>query len=250
MEVDGHLVDRVVAALGGRAVAADALHVHADLHAAAVSAVDAAVRGLGGDDELGLDAVDVVDVLPAHAVAVLFLHGADDHDLVALGDEVHVLHHLGGVRGARHAALLVGSAAAADELVILEALVRVEVPVVAVADAHGVDVGVDGDDLLALAHEAHDVTEAVHLDLVEAQLLHLGLDAGDDLALLAGLAGVRDHGAQERRHVLAVGVSRGLDLVEVQVLHVILLARSLRHAGERCPVGNMTLCLHAILFVW
>ena len=222
----GHLVDGVVAALGRGAVTGDALHVHANLHAAAVTTVDAAVGGLGGDDELGLDAVLVVDVLPAHAVAVLFLDGAHDHDLVALGDEAHVLHHLGRIGGGGNAALLVGAAAAPDELVVLKALVGVEVPVVAVADAHGVDVAVDGDDLVASAHEAHHVAEAVDLDLVEAELLHLGLDAGHDVALLAGLAGVGDHGAQERGHVRVVGLCRFLDLVVVEFLHWVLLASS------------------------
>ncbi len=97
----GHLVDGVVAAIRSGAVAGGAVNVDADLHAAAVTTVDAAVGGLGGDDELRLDAVLVVDVLPAHAVAVLFLDRADNHDLVALGDEAHVLHHLGSVgRGA------------------------------------------------------------------------------------------------------------------------------------------------------
>ena len=79
LEDVGHLVDGVVAALGGGAVAGDALDVHADLHAAPVAAVDAAVGGLGGDDELTCscgcpwreELVD--DVLPAHAVAVLLL---------------------------------------------------------------------------------------------------------------------------------------------------------------------------------
>ena len=193
----GHLVDGVVAAVGRGAVAGDAVDVHADLHAAAVAAVDAAVGGLGGDDELNLltgvlGTVEVLvdDVLPAHAVAVLLLDGTDDHDLVALGDKAEVLHHLRGVRSGGHAALLVGAAAAVDELVGLVALVGVGLPVVAVADAHGVDVGVDGDDLVALAHPADDVAQAVDLDLVKAELLHLGLDAGHDLALLAGLGGV------------------------------------------------------------
>ena len=131
----GHLVDGVVAALGRGAVAGDALHVHADLHAAAVAAVDAAVGGLGGDDELDLLLLDAVggevlvdDVLPAHAVAVLLLHGADDHDLVALGDEAQILHDLGAVGGGGHAALLVGAAAAIDDLVVLIALVGVVGP--------------------------------------------------------------------------------------------------------------------------
>ena len=205
-------------------MAGDALHVDADFHAAAVATVDAAVGRLGGDDELGLDAIYVVDVLPAHAVAVLFLDAAHDHDLVALGNEVHVLHHLGRVGGGGNAALLVGAATAADELVILEALVRVEVPVVAVANANSVDVAVDGDDLVARAHEAHHVAQAVNLDLVKAELLHLGLDAGHNVALLAGLAGVGDHGAQERSHVRVVGLRRFLDLVVVEFLHWVLLA--------------------------
>ena len=107
---------------------------------------------------------------------------------------------------------------AADQLVILEALVRVEVPVLDVADANGVDVGVDGDDLVAVAHEAHDVAKAVDLYLVEAELLHLGLDAGDDLALLAGLGRVADHGAKERCHILAVVLGGLLDEVVIELL--------------------------------
>src|SRR5699024_1610166 len=47
-----HLVDRVLAALGRAAVAGDAAHLDADLHAAAVAAVHAAVGRLRGDDEL------------------------------------------------------------------------------------------------------------------------------------------------------------------------------------------------------
>src|SRR5699024_868045 len=109
------------------------------------------VRRLGAYDELGHYLVLVVDVLPAHAVAVLFLHGADDHDLVAGGDEVEVLHYLRAVHGGGHAALLVGAAAAVDDLVVLIALVGVVGPVRDVADADRVDVGVDGDDLLAVA---------------------------------------------------------------------------------------------------
>jgi hypothetical protein len=84
----GHLVDGVVAALRRGAVAADALDVHPDLHAAPVAAVDAAVGGLGGDDELRRHLVLVMDVLPAQAVAVLLLHGAGDQILYILGDEV------------------------------------------------------------------------------------------------------------------------------------------------------------------
>ena len=201
------------------------MNVDANLHAAAVTAVDATVGGLGGDGEgdllarrLGAAEVLVDDVLPAHAVAVLLLDGAHDHDLVALGDEVQVLHHLGGVDGGADATLLVGATAAVDEVLGLIALVGVGLPVVAVADAHGVDVAVEDDDLVAVAHISDDVAQAVDLDLVKAQLLHLGLDASHDLALLAGLGRVRDHGAQKRGHVLAVALGGVLDELVVQFL--------------------------------
>ena len=214
-----HLVDRVVAALRRGAVAGHALDVDADLHASPVAAVDAAVGRLGGDDELGDYLVLVVDVLPAHAVAVLFLDGADDHDLVSLRDEVEVLHDLRAVDGGGHAALLVGTAAAVDDLVVLVALVGVVGPVCDVADAHRVDVGVDGDDLLAVAHPADDVAEAVDLDLVIAELFHLGLDAGHYFFFLAALARVGDHGAKESAHIGLVSLGGGFDLFEVHFAH-------------------------------
>ena len=194
------------------------MHVDADLHAAAVTAIDAAVGGLGGNDELGLNAVLVVDVLPAHAVAVLFLDGADDHDLVALGDKTHVLHHLGSIGSRSHAALLVGAAAAVDDLVGLVALIGIGIPVLDVADADGVDVGVDGDDLVALAHKAHDVAQAVDLDLVIAKVLHLGLDTGNNLALLAGLRGMANHCAKKTRHISTVGLSSVFNCLEIEFL--------------------------------
>ena len=214
----GHLVDGVVAAVGSGAVAGGAVNVDADLHATAVTAIDAAVGGLGGNDELGLNAVLVVDVLPAHAVAVLFLDGADDHDLVALGDEAHVLHHLGSVGSRSHATLLVGAAAAVDDLVGLVALIGIGIPVLDVADADGVDVRVDGDDLVALAHKAHDVAQAVDLDLVIAKVLHLGLDAGNNLTLLAGLRGVANHCAKKTRHISTVGLSSVFNCPEIEFL--------------------------------
>ena len=217
-----HLVNGVVAALGRGAVAGDAVHIDADLHAAAVTAVDAAVGGLGGDDELDLVAcvlgtleVFVDDGLPAHTVAVLLLHGADDHDLVALGNEAEVLHDLRAVGRRSHAALLVAAAAAVDDLVILVALVRVVRPVFAVADADGVDVGVDGDDLVARAHPADDVAEFVELDFIVAQLLHFLGNAVGDALFLAALAGDGDHITQKAGHIGAVGLCGFLDGFEI-----------------------------------
>ena len=189
-------------------MAGDTLHVHTDLHAAPVTAVNAAVGGLGGDHKLDfaagvLGAVEVLvdDVLPAHAVTVLLLHGAHHHDLVALGDQIQILHDLGAVSGGGHAALLVGAAPAVNDIVCFVALVGVSFPVVPVADAHGVDVGVDGDDLVAFAHPADDIAQAVDFHFVITQLFQFCLDAHDHILLLAALAGMRDHGPQELAHI-------------------------------------------------
>ena len=219
-----HLVDSVVAAVGSGAVAGNTLDVNTDLHTAAMATVDAAVGGLGGDNELNLLLLDALlgevlvnNVLPAHAVAVLFLNGADDHDLVALGDQAQVLHDLSAVGSGSHAALLVGAAAAVDDLVVLVALVGIVGPVVDVADTDGIDVGVDSDDLVASAHPADDVAQAVELNFVVAQLLHLCLDALADSALFAGLRGMGNHSTQESGHVSLVCLSGSLDLSEVQI---------------------------------
>ena len=149
---------------------------------------------------LGTVEVLVDDGLPAHTVAVLLLHGAHDHHLVALGQQVQILHDLHAVGGGGHAALLVGTAAAVDDVVGLIALVGVGFPVLDVADAHGVDVAVDGDDLVALAHPADDVAQLVELHLVIAQSLQLLGDALDDALLLAGLGRDGDHVPQELDH--------------------------------------------------
>ena len=218
LEDIGHLVYGVVAPLGCGAVAGDALHVNADLHAAPVASVDAAVGGLGGDDELYLllglflaGEVLVDYVLPAHAVAVFLLDGTHNHDLVALGDETQILHDLGAIHCGGHAALLVGAAPAVDYLIVLIALIGVMGPVVDVAYAHGVDMGVDGDDLVPLAHPADYVAQAVHFHLVVAQLFHLGLDAGHNFLFFTALAGVGDHGAEETGHVGSVAFCCLLD---------------------------------------
>ena len=71
-----HLVDSVVAALGRRAVARHALYIHADFHAAALAAINAAICRLGGDYELRANLVFVNDVLPAQAITIFFLNGA------------------------------------------------------------------------------------------------------------------------------------------------------------------------------
>ena len=220
-----HLVNGIVAPFGGGAVAGDALYVYPDLHAAPVTAVDAAVGRFRGDDEFDLAAgvlraveVLVDDVLPAHPVAVLFLHGADHHDLVALRDQVQLLHDLHAVHGGGHAALLIRAAPAVDHVLSFVALIGVGLPVGEVADAHGIDVGVDGDDLFAVAHPADDVAQTVHFHLIIAQTLHLGLDAVDDFPLLAAFAGVGDHFPQEAGHVRLIPSGRRLDRFKIHIV--------------------------------
>ena len=221
----GHFVDGVVAPVGRGAMTGDALHVHPDFHTAPVTPVDAAVGGLGGDDEFHLLLPDALggeilvdDVLPAHPVAVLFLHGADHHDPVAGGNQAQILHDLGAVGGGSHAALLVGAAPAVDNLIGLVALIGIGCPVGDVADAHGIDVGVDGNDLIALTHPADHIAQTVHLDFVKAQLFHFGLDAGHNFLFLAAFAGVGDHFPQEAGHVGLVALGGCLDLLIIQIL--------------------------------
>ena len=219
-----HLMDSVVTALGSGAVAGNTANVNTDLHSASVSTVDAAVGGLGGNDELDLlscilGTVEVLvdDGLPAHAVAVFLLYGANDHDLVALGNETQLLHDLAAVNCGSHAAFLVGSAAAVDDLVGLIAFIGIMLPVVDVADADSVDVGVDSDDLLALAHPADDVAQSVDLDLVVAQLFHLSLDAHDNALFLTALAGDADHVTEEAAHIGTVALGSFLNEFKIHV---------------------------------
>ena len=64
--------------------------------------------------------------------------------------------------------------------------------------------------LSPLAHPADDVSELVKLDLVIAQLFHLGGDALDDALFLAGLGRDGDHVAQEFCHIGLVAFGRFL----------------------------------------
>ncbi len=192
----GHLVDCVVSALRSAAVAGNSVNIHADLHTASVSSVDAAVRGLCGDNEFRTDLVLVDDVLPAQTVTVLFHDGADDHDLVSLRDQVHLLHDLDSVYRRRSSALLVRSASAVDDILIFPAFIGIRSPVLTVSDTNRINMAVDGNDLLVisdvavLAGPADHISETIDLDLVETDLFHLFLDAHDYVFLFAALTGM------------------------------------------------------------
>ena len=186
-----HLEDGVVAPLRRGAVGADAPHGHFDLHAAPLAAVNPAGGGLGGDHELGPNATLLHEVLPAEAIAVLLLHGAGDQEGV-IGREIEILDDLAGVNQGGHAALLVAGPPAADDLLVLEALEGVELPVFWVADTHVVDMGIHGDQAPSAANRAQDVSHGIYFHSVEAHCLHLLLDAPDDLLFPAAFAGQGD----------------------------------------------------------
>ena len=170
---------------GRRAVAAPALHLDANLHAPAVAAIDVQVGRLGDDDQLRLELLVLEQVLPAKTVAVL-LHdraGEQDRELVV---QAEFLDDLARVNHRGDAAFLVHRAAPPDLAVLHERLEGIEFPLREVAGINRVHVGVERDDALALADAADDVAEAVNADVVEADLLHLLLDDGDDLLFPGG----------------------------------------------------------------
>ena len=164
-------------------MAAPAFDLDANLHAAAVAAVDVHVCRLGDDDEFGLQLLDVEQVLPTKAVAIL-LHdrGGEEHrELVVQPeflDEFTRVNHRGD------AALLVHRAAPPNLPGLHEWLERIELPSGHVAGINRVHVAVKGNHALALADAADDVAKPVNLNAVKADGLHLLFDDGDDVLLL------------------------------------------------------------------
>ena len=195
-----HLEDGVVTALRRGAVAADPLNFNADLHAATLATVDLAVGRFGTDHELGADLALLDDVLPAEAVAILLLHGAG-HQQGVLVFQSQILDDLAGVDHGGHAPFLIGGTATADDLVIFHPLIGVEGPVGHVADPHGIDVGIHGDQVRAVANIAQHVAHGVDLDLVKADFFHFLLDAQHDALFIAALTRDGDHVAQELSHL-------------------------------------------------
>ena len=167
----GH-VDRVFAALRGRAVGGDTLELDLDLHPAALAAVEAAVGGLGAHDHLGPDPVFFDDVLPAQAVAVLLDDAADEvHRQIPV--QAQFLQDAARGHHGGNPALLVRGPAAVDKPVADLPAEGVEAPVGRVAHLHGVDVAVERQDAFAVSDAADHVAEPVDFNLVEAGGLHL-----------------------------------------------------------------------------
>ena len=138
--------------------------------------------------------------MPAQAVAVLFLHGSDHDDGAVLGTQAKLFDDLPGINHAGHAAFLIARAAPADGFGVFVAFVGIKGPVGTVADAHGIDVRVKGDDAGAISDKAEDVAHLVDFDPVEADLFHFFLDTPDHAFFLAAFARDADHIAQESGH--------------------------------------------------
>ena len=91
----------------------------------------------------------------------------------------------------------------------------ISLPVFDVADAHGVNVGIQGDDLVAGTHPANDVAQLVELHLVIPQAFHFLGDAADDALFLAGFRGDGDHVPQELGHSGTIVLCGLLDGFEI-----------------------------------
>ncbi|MPM74515.1 hypothetical protein SDC9_121503 [bioreactor metagenome] len=153
--------------------------------------------------------------MPAEPVAVLLLHRAGDENGDVVGNQPLLLHNLCAVHRRDDAALLVAAAPAADLRIGLVTLVGIEFPVFPVADAHGVDMGVIGDDLFTVTHPAQNVSLAVDLHLVKAHLFHLGGNTADDALFFAALAGNGDQVPQESGHIGLVAFGGGFDCIKI-----------------------------------
>ena len=78
--------------------------------------------------------------------------------------------------------------------------------------------GVDGDDLFALAHPADDVAQPVDLHPVEGECFHLLPDALYHAALFTAFAGNGDHIPQEAGHIFPVALGRLFDGFKIHIL--------------------------------
>ena len=188
----GHLVNGVVPPFRSGSVAGKPLCAHPDLHAPPVSPVDVARRGLREHHELWTVPVLVDDVLPAEAVAVLLLDRPRHHEGEIAG-EAEVLYDFARIDHGCHAALLVAGSPADDDLVVLVSFVGVILPEGPVADADGIDMGIEGDEVSARSDETEDVPHGVDLHPVVPAGLHLRPDPGNHFLLPAALAGKSDH---------------------------------------------------------
>ena len=169
-----------------------------------MTAIDAQARRLGADHEFRTQFEFVDDVLPAQTVAIFFLNRArDDERVFAL--QPQVFDHFASIDHCRHAALLIGTTATPNRILVFFTFVRIAFrPKTTIANADRVDMGIHGNDVRTMTNIALDVAHRIDDDFVESDLFHLLFDAQNDLALLARFTRDADHVAKELRHFGAI----------------------------------------------
>ena len=204
-------------------MAGDAFYIHADFHAASVASVDTAVGGLGGNDEFGTYMIFFNDILPAETVAVFFLYGSGNQNLIFVVQKAEILHDLCAVYRGNDAAQLIGGSASADLGFSFVALIGIKFPVDDISDSDSIDMCVKGDQLFAAAHIAKDIAHGIDLYLVEADLFHFFLDAHDMSFFAAAFTGDRRKVTKELCHFLLISFCCLLNLCIIQAHDGVLL---------------------------
>lgn len=100
-------------------------------------------------------------------VTVFFLDGSGDYDPVCIIQKSQILHDLCSIYSRYDAAALIRSSTPANLCLGLKTFIRVELPVVDVANAYSVDVGVVADQRLAGSHVAQHIALGIDLYLVK-----------------------------------------------------------------------------------
>ena len=147
----------------------------ADFHAPAMAAPHLAIGGIGNHDAFRADVVFVDEVLPAEAVAILFLHRADHVERV-IARQIEVFDDFRAINHAGQRAFLIRRAAPVNDAVLEFAFIRVMRPRGGIADADGIHMRVNRQNCLAVADAPYNIAHRVNRDFIEPDAEHFLLD--------------------------------------------------------------------------
>lgn len=88
-------------------------------------------------------------------------------------------------------------------------------PIGKVADAHGVDMAIKGDNLFTVAHPAERIALWIDLRLIKAERFHFFYGAADHALFPAAFARDADEVAQEFCHLRKIPFRSFLDFIEI-----------------------------------
>jgi hypothetical protein len=171
-------------------MAGHALNIDADFHTAPLAAVNAAIGRFRRYDEFRTDAVFFDDILPAKTIAIFFLDRTGNQDRIFIGQESQVFHDTGTIDSRYDATALVGCTAAADFRFRFKTFIRVKFPVILIANAYGIDMGIERDERLATAHVTQDIAHGIDFNFIEIESPHFLCDAVDMGLFIAAFAGI------------------------------------------------------------